>query len=471
MKRIATLVLTALAVFAVPTTPAQGKSFMLVSRGNHLPGNLHAVVSAAGGNVTQLLPQVGIAVVESSADGFPAAVASALGVSVVPDVAWETSLPLNVGDVEVADGGAQPDSHTVIPTDAFYGVQWGLTAIAAPAAWAVGQQGAGVRVAVLDSGITSNHVDIAPRLNTVLSTSFVPGEAYDAVGTGFNHGTHVSGIIAAPANHIGTVGVAPLAELVAVKVLRSSTGSGAFSWIIAGMVYAADIGSDVINLSLGARLPRHGYLSNNGTPANPADDFWVGANEVAALINATSRATAYAYQKGVTIIVAAGNSGIDRDHDADLFVLPADCPHVIAVSATSPYGWADGQPGFDSLASYSNYGQSRISLAAPGGDADYPITALRTIFPITAPAWVFDLVMAPSRRVGASNFYSFASGTSMAAPHVAGVAAIIIGKNGGRMHPAAVAAALRASADDLGKPGQDDAYGAGRVNAGRAAQP
>jgi len=82
---------------------------------------------------------------------------------------------------------------------------------------------------------------------------------------------------------------------------------------------------------------------------------------------------------------------------------------------------------------------------------------------------VFDLVFSTSNRVGTSNRYAWAAGTSMAAPHATGVAAIIIGRNGGPMKPAAVEAALRASADDLGKPGNDDAYGAGRVNAGRAA--
>jgi len=236
-------------------------------------------------------------------------------------------------------------------------------------------------------------------------------------------------------------------------------------------VYATDIDAKVINMSLGGEFPRSGYIDDNGTPADPSDDYKVGANELTALINAVSRATTYAYQKGVTVVVSAGNSAIDRDHDGSYYVLPADCTHVISVSATGPTGWAvNPSTDLDVLASYSNYGQSRIDLAAPGGDAVYPDDfAISTIGGITQYSWVFDMVFAPSNRVGASNRYSWAAGTSMAAPHVSAIAAIIIGRNGGKMKPSAVLQALRASADDLGKPGNDDAFGGGRVNAGRAA--
>ncbi|MDO8542607.1 MAG: hypothetical protein Q7S40_19380 [Opitutaceae bacterium] len=120
MKRIATLVLSALAIFAAPSTRAQDQSFILIARGNQLPANLDAAVTAAGGRVTQVLPQIGIAVAESSIAGFAASAAQALGISVLPDVAWETSLPMHVGDVEVADVEPQPESHTVVPTDSFH---------------------------------------------------------------------------------------------------------------------------------------------------------------------------------------------------------------------------------------------------------------------------------------------------------------------------------------------------------------
>lgn len=276
----------------------------------------------------------------------------------------------------------------------------------------------------------------------------------------FNHGTHVAGIIAAPANGIGTAGVANEAEIVAVKVLSAYTGSGSFGGIIQGIVYAADIDADVINMSLGAVLPRTGFWDDNGTP-DPGDDIWVGANEVTALMNVTSRATRYAHERGTVVIASAGNESIDRDHDGSLLVLPADCSDVIAIAATGPVGWADDPTtDLDLPASYSNYGQSRISFAAPGGDFQlYP-----------AGLWYLDMVLSPGGYSGGLPAWYWAAGTSMAAPHATAVAALIIGQHGGKMHPAEVEAALRASADDLGKPGNDDFYGAGRVNAAQAVQ-
>ncbi|WP_164976112.1 S8 family serine peptidase [Oleiharenicola lentus] len=464
------LMIVTAALLAVSQVHA--RSYVVVGNAGKLPAKLEAAVAAAGGTITRHLPQIGVAIVESSSPQFVANVGKLAGLdAVLPDAQWKPSQPAVIDGLALEDAVALPANHTTLVTDAWAALQWGLEAVDAGTAWQAGQTGAGVRVAVLDSGVASAHLDIAPNLNTALCTSFVPGEAYNFTGTGFNHGTHVAGIIAAAANGVGTVGVAPKAEIVSVKVLSAVSGSGSFGGIISGIVYAADIGADVINMSLGAEFPRSGYIDDNGTPADPSDDYKVGANELTALINATSRATTYAYQKGVTTIVSAGNSAIDRDHDGSYFVLPADCTHVVSVSATGPTGWALNQAGtdLDVLASYSNYGQSRIDLAAPGGDFMYPGNDISVVGGIAQYTWVFDMVFAPSNRIGTSNRYSWSAGTSMAAPHVSAVAAIIIGRNGGSMKPAAVVAALRASADDLGKPGNDDAYGAGRVNAGRAA--
>jgi subtilisin family serine protease len=135
-------------------------------------------------------------------------------------------------------------------------------------------------------------------------------------------------------------------------------------------------------------------------------------------------------------------------------------------------GWAYDRTGadLDVLASYSNRGQSAIAFSAPGGNGDYPGNELCTLFtnvgqPITIPCFGFDFVMSTT---SAPAGYGWSAGTSMAAPHVSGVAALIIGKHGGEMSPSAVERILRQSADDLGKPGRDDAHGRGRVNAARA---
>ena len=133
-------------------------------------------------------------------------------------------------------------------------------------------------------------------------------------------------------------------------------------------------------------------------------------------------------------------------------------------------GWAKDPSGnLDYLASYSNYGQSAIDFAGPGGDAEYPGEENCTVAGITNPCWVFDLVFSVGGYTAAgAPQYNWVAGTSMAAPHVSGVAALIIGKHGGEMSPAAVERILRQSSDDLGKPGNDSLYGGGRVNAARA---
>lgn len=455
----------------VAVSQVQARTYVVVGNGGKLPAKLDAAIKSAGGSVVRSLPQIGVVIVESSSAGFGANLGKVAGLdAVLPDARITPALPVVGASVEVSDGTVSPANHTTLVMDSFAALQWNLDAVDAGTAWQAGQLGTGVRVAVLDSGLAAAHVDLAPNVNTALCTSFVPGEAYNMTGSAFNHGTHVAGIIAAAANGVGTVGVAPKAEIVSVKVLSALTGSGSFASILSGVVYAADIDAKVINMSLGAEFPRTGFVDDNGTPDDASDDYWVGANEVTALINAISRATTYAYQKGVTVVVSAGNSSIDRDHDGSYAVVPADCAHVITVSATGPTGWSlDPDTDLDVPAGYSNHGQSRIDLAAPGGGDLYPFDDISVVAGIARPTWVFDLVFAPSNYVAGLNRYSWAAGTSMAAPHVSAIAAIIIGRNGGKMKPSAVLQALRASADDLGKPGNDDAYGAGRVNAGRAA--
>jgi subtilisin family serine protease len=280
----------------------------------------------------------------------------------------------------------------------------------------------------------------------------------------FWHGTHVAGIVAAPGgpgnSNLGTVGIAPSATIIGVKVLHC--GSGAFSWVLNGIVYAATpiaeggAGADVINMSLGAQFARQGV-------------------HAAHLAVALGKATTYAYQRGVTVVAALGNSATDLDHTANTVFMPAMSPHVIAVSATGPLGFAIGATNYDRPASYTNFGQSAVDFAAGGGDFMLPGNAVCALprnptGAIVQLCWVFDMVMAPCRGPGTSNgSYCWAAGTSMASPAVSGVAALIIGKFG-RIGPAAVEQRLRQSADDLGKPGNDDFYGGGRVNALRAVQ-
>ncbi|HZK61495.1 MAG TPA: S8 family serine peptidase, partial [Anaerovoracaceae bacterium] len=316
-----------------------------------------------------------------------------------------------------------------------------------------GYTGIGARVFILDSGIDADNPDLEPNLNTALSKSFVPKENYYVRESSFfNHGTHVAGIISAADNGWGVIGVAPHAEIVAVKVLSEYTGSGAFSWINAGIMYAADNDADVINMSLGSTFDRNGkYIDEYGVLQK------IPAVNMVSYILAQQRAVNYAFKKGVVIVVSAGNEGSNYDGNSSIFKLPAELQNVIAVSATAPDCWVlSPNPLFDLLASYSNYGHSLVEIAAPGGDFDCDA------------GYPYDMVM--SNGAGGPDLYPFyfAAGTSMAAPHVSGVAALIIGKNGGKMSPQEVTKQLLKTADKIDGNGISAYFGHGRVNAFRA---
>ena len=423
-------------------------TYILLTRSDALPGNLSTRVAAAGGRVSSALSGAGIAIVTSDRADFASLAARIDGVaSVVRDV------PVRLVD---PDDGNTPEATaiTVNPlNDPLYPLQWWLDAIDAPEAWALGATGDGVRVAVLDGGFYVTHPDLVGQFDLAASRSFIAGQPYtNDVGT-FWHGTHVAGIVAAADNNLGVLGVAPHATLIGLKVLHNGTGS--LAAVLQAIYYAATpiseggAGADVINMSLVAVIPEESDDKEERT-------------DVRESLKAFDAATRYAWQQGVTVIASTGNAAIDfADEGKHYAVLPADAQHVIGVSATAPLGWAQGATNFSREASYTNTGKHLVDLSAPGGDGAFlPTTANCTVAGITRPCYVFDYVLSTSR-----SGYTWASGTSMASPVVAGIAALIIGENGGEMHPAQVAAILRQTAIDVGKPGYDDVYGHGFVNA------
>ena len=289
--------------------------------------------------------------------------------------------------------------------DPDYDKQWNLHQINAEGAWSQGATGQGVTVAVIDTGISQG-----PDLS---KTEFVPGydfvnDRVDAVDDN-GHGTHVSGTVAQSTNNdYGVAGVAFRAKLMPLKVL-SRGGFGAISDIAEAIRFAADHGADVINMSLG------------------------GGGESKLMREAID----YAHSKGVVIIAAAGNEGRSQAS------YPAQYPHVIGVSAIGP----DLQK-----TAYSNYGQG-VDIAAPGGATQK--SHLGGILQETIDP----------RASGKFQFKPF-QGTSMASPHVAGVAALVKSRDHS-LSPDRVWEILKASAQPVENDSQNY-FGAGYLDAEKA---
>ncbi|RHW29101.1 peptidase S8 [Nocardioides immobilis] len=288
--------------------------------------------------------------------------------------------------------------------------QWGLDQVRAAAAWAT-STGSGVVVAVVDSGVDLNHPDLQGQLVPGVTTVDCgrqrtycgngSWEGTDGVAqSADSHGTHVSGIVAAAAdNGIGVAGVARDAKVMPIKSLED--GSGSFEEIAAGIRYAADHGADVINLSLGA-VPGAQALTITGLESSVTD------------------AIAYATSKGVLVVAAAGNESFP------VCDTPSFEPGALCVTATTP----DETPAW-----YTN-GAVKPDLdavAAPGGAG---LVFCEDDVVSTVP------VGTGSETCGQQD-YDYYAGTSMATPHVAGVAALLYaqGRNRANVHDALVGTA------------------------------
>ncbi|MEU4163752.1 S8 family peptidase [Actinoplanes sp. NPDC026670] len=276
-------------------------------------------------------------------------------------------------------------------TDTYRAKQWDIPKIHTTEAWQK-STGAGVVVAVIDSGVDGTHPDLAANMVSGFdATTDQAGATTDRHG----HGTHVAGTIAAvTGNATGVSGVAPDVKIMPVKVLGDD-GSGNMSDTAEGITWAVDHGAQVINMSLG------------------------GTQQVAAVSNAIK----YARSKGVTVVAAVGNS---REQGSPTSYPAADAG-VIGVAATDSN---------DRVGVYSNAG-NYVDVAAPGTDI---------------------LSLAPNGQ------YKTMSGTSMASPHVAALAALLKSYQSS-LTPDQIEATLEKSAVDLGPAGFDNDFGNGRVDA------
>jgi subtilisin family serine protease len=345
--------LTALVLATMFTFPTVASAADFVLTADNWGKAQDAVVAAAGGTVVWSHKRTGIASVSSDDPDFLARVS-------VDDTFNRVAEDMMV---QWQDPNFSELGHITPGDETFFPLQWNMTAIEAPAAWAADCTGAGVRVAVNDGGIDPTHPDLAPNMDTSCSASFVPGEPFDSDTGELWHGMHVAGIVAAADNGTGVIGVAPEATLISVKVLHS--GSGTFSWVIGGILYAADPAAfgrpdcdkaDIINMSLGATFRKGAHGPGIG-----------GAGP---LLGPLAKAVNFAGSKGTLVVSAAGNEGIDLGQARDVTSVPAESGSGLAITATGPLDLAGvfGSPGDPrSPAGYSNFGEGTTFVAAPGG--------------------------------------------------------------------------------------------------------
>jgi thermitase len=276
------------------------------------------------------------------------------------------------------------------PNDPYFSTrQYGPQKIQAPQAWDIAE-GSGAKIAIVDTGVQSNHPDLAGKV--VGGWDFVDNDSTPQDGNG--HGTHCAGIAAAVTNNsTGIAGTAPKASILAVRVLNNS-GSGTWTAVANGITYAADQGADVISLSLG------GTVGNSGL----------------------QQAVDYAWSKGSVVVAAAGNAGTTAPN------YPAYYSNAIAVASTDQN---------DNKSSFSTYG-SWVDVAAPG-------SSIYSTYPTST--------------------YSSLSGTSMATPHVAGVAGLLAAQGRSASN---IRAAIENTADKIS--GTGTYWAKGRVNAYKAVQ-
>jgi subtilisin family serine protease len=447
----------------------------IVSFTGAVPADFAARIAALGGRMLWVSSGSGLAAVSGLSASAAASLAKTNGIQAVDaDAGIALDMPRLATEDAAEPGGVE--SNAAPATAVRYARQWNMRAVQADVAWAHGFLGSSnVSIYMLDSGIDYLHADLVGRVDLTKSidllgtflaqavvgkdTVIVPFTESDSVAKYFPgrlpftdlffHGTHTAATVSS--NAVRAAGITSMTTLVAVKVC-GYINDCPFSSILNGVIYAADNGAAVINMSLGGAFPKAG----NGR-----------------FVGLLQKVFNYAQRKGVTVVVSAGNAAADLDHDGNTYWTFCNTPAVMCVAATGPTSDATGNTTLtgpwtdvDAPAYYTNFGRSAISVAAPGGNSSFgpnlPPPASRDVFVWAACSQTSLLINCAALPI----FIVGAQGTSMAAPHVSGTAALLASAFG--RNPAQIKARITNSADDLGQPGTDPFYGKGRLNVARA---
>jgi lantibiotic leader peptide-processing serine protease len=451
---------------AAPTAAAD---YTVVAADGASDAEAAAAIKAAGGTVVSSNTAVGVYRVSSTDASFESKAAASDALIGASERKAIGHAPNGIERVEkglTARTGGK-GQHGPAAADPLDDKLWGLTMIRADKSRRIEPGDRGVTVGVLDTGLDASNPDLAPNFSAKLSRNFAPdmididgacevASCLDPVGTDDDgHGTHVAGTIGAAANGVGLSGIAPKVTLVELKGGQDS-GYFFLDPVVNALTYAGDAGLDVVNMSFYVDP----WLYN--CTANPADSPADQA-EQRAIITAMRRALNYAHNRGVTLFGALGNNHEDLgkprtdtsspDYGADPYPrpidnsscwdLPVEGPHVIGVSSVGPSG---------RKSDFSNYGTEQISVSAPGGWyrdgfgtptfqtvgnqilSSYPVKVLKEGGLVDAAGNITPAgagsVFKDCTKAGQCGYYTYLQGTSMAAPHAAGVGALIVSRYG-----------------------------------------
>ena len=448
-------VLAAATILAVPgpVHATTTKTYVVLYRGTSVPSDAANVVAAAGGSLTIAYNQIGVAIATSDNPAFRGAL---LRDNRIQGASATEGFGIRLDDSAGSDDPVLP-STPAPGSDSLSGLQWDMDQIQAPKARAINGGSPDVLVGDIDTGLDYTHPDLAANVDDANSANCVSGAPVQgkvAANDDHGHGTHTAGTIAAALNGIGIVGVAPNVKIAGIK---TGNADGFFfpEAVICAFVWAGTHGFDV---------------TNNSYFADPWLFNCKNDPEQRAIWQAERRAIKFAMGNGVAVVASAGNQADDLAHPTQdvtspddttpvtraitnaCAVVPAEVPGVITVAA-------DGNLELKSF--YSSYGIGVVDLTAPGGDSILQVTAAAPNGRVlsTWPASLLTVTCLPARRlVDASGAtYCYQQGTSMASPHVVGVAALIVSQFG-HMAPAALRTMLINSADALPCPPDTSIY-------------